>query len=94
MTLPDWLAGLRRPPRHLILNTTPLHPEESFFTLNSIGTAFCPYRVQHESALFAALEAMGYRCADRWVNPGKTMHIPTHPRHSLDDYVGACFVLG
>ncbi|MCZ8337292.1 MAG: TIGR04325 family methyltransferase [Burkholderiaceae bacterium] len=94
MTLPDWLAGLRRPPCHLILNTTPLHPSRSFFTLNSIGTAFCPYRVQHESALFGALESMGYRRADRWVNPGKAMHIPTHPEHSLDDYVGACLVRG
>lgn len=94
MTLPDWLAGLRRPPRHLLLNTTPLHPGRSYFTLNSIGTAFCPYRVQHEAALFGALESMGYRRADRWINPGKAMRIPTHPDHSLDDYVGACFVRG
>jgi putative methyltransferase (TIGR04325 family) len=93
MTLAEWLATIPRRPRHLVVNTTPLHPALGFFTLNSIGTAFCPYRVQKESEFFDALAELGYRRVDRWLNPGKSMRIPTLPEHSLRDYVGAVLEL-
>ena len=38
---------------------------ESFYTLNSIGTAYCPYRVQAREPLIAAVEGYGYRAQGR-----------------------------
>jgi len=91
MTLGDWLAATPRGPATVIVNTTPLHPQRAFYTLNSIGTAFCPYRIQHESALVESMAACGYAVRDRWLNPGKHMTIPFHPTDSLASYSGYAF---
>jgi putative methyltransferase (TIGR04325 family) len=94
MTLPEWLGGLASPPRHIVLNTTALHPEREFFTLNSTGTAFCPYRVSREGALVGALERMGWRAVDRWANVGKTLVIPFEDGYDLPEYRGMYLVRG
>jgi putative methyltransferase (TIGR04325 family) len=90
-TLAEILAGLSRKPRRIIVNTTPMHPARSFFTLNSVGTAFCPYRVQHTETFVHSVTACGYRLRDQWRNVGKRMEIPFHPDESLHDYSGFCF---
>jgi putative methyltransferase (TIGR04325 family) len=92
-SLPEILSGFRRLPRRIIINTTPIHPVESFFTLNSIGTAFCPYRISAHGAFIDAVEALGYRMRDEWRNLGKRMEIPDDPSRSLDHYSGFCFDL-
>jgi putative methyltransferase (TIGR04325 family) len=78
-------------PRWILLNTSAIHPKQSYITLNSIGTAFCPYRVQSRDALVAELEALGYRLLDEWRNPGKGITVPFHPELDLEEYRGFCF---
>ena len=90
-TLPDILRRAERRPRRIVINTTPFHERFDFFTLNSVGTAFCPYRVQKAESFVAELSALGYRLRDEWRNIGKPMHIPFFPEHSLRSYVGFCF---
>lgn len=90
-TLWEMLAPLERRPQRLVINTTPVHPLVSFFTLNSIGTAFCPYRVMKESELIDGLAAIGYRLRDRWTNPGKALKVPFHAPYDVADYSGYCF---
>jgi putative methyltransferase (TIGR04325 family) len=90
-TLPEILAGLAKKPRRIIVNTTPMHPLRNYFTLNSVGTAFCPYRVQHAETFVHSVSALGYRLRDEWRNVGKRMEIPFHPEESLGDYSGFCF---
>lgn len=87
-TLADRLASLERMPRHLLLNLTPLHPAHAYFTLQSIGTAFCPYRIEQMSAFLDSLKALGYTVRDTWINPDKACKIHLHPKHSLDHYYG------
>ena len=84
----DLLETLAESPKRIIINTTPLHPRLSFFTLNSIGAAFCPYRVVSEPELVGTLASKGYKVVDRWECPGKPMIIPGFPEHSLDHYCG------
>lgn len=91
MTLADWLRGVSRPPPRIVVNTTPMHPAKDFYTLNSIGTAFCPYRVVHEAGFVKALDSLGYRATDRWANPGKGLHIPFQEGHDVPAYRGAYF---
>jgi putative methyltransferase (TIGR04325 family) len=90
-TLPELLARLTRKPRRILINTTPIHANRSFFTLNSIGTAFCPYRVQGHDTFVDGVKSHGYRMRDEWRNIGKALQIPFDPEHSLQDYTGFCF---
>lgn len=90
-TLAERLGRLKSAPRHLILNLTPLHAKHSYFTLQSIGTAFCPYRVTARSEFLEAYAKLGFELVDSWENPEKKCHIPFHPEHSLDHYLGFYF---
>lgn len=92
-TLAELLAGYRRLPRRIVINTAAIHPQHDFFTVNSIGTAFCPYRVQTQAALVRGLSKLGYRVRETWINPDKPMRIPFHPEHSLQHYSGFCLDL-
>jgi putative methyltransferase (TIGR04325 family) len=89
-SLGELLSGCSRRPRRIVINTAAIHPQTEFFTVNSIGTAFCPYRVQTQAALIRGLVGMGYRIRESWINPGKEMTIPFHPDLSLNHYSGYC----
>jgi putative methyltransferase (TIGR04325 family) len=92
-TLGEVVAGYARKPRRIVINTAAIHPEHDFFTVNSIGTAFCPYRVQTQASMARGLTKLGYRLREVWTNPDKPLVIPTHPSHSLRQYAGYCFDL-
>lgn len=85
-TLAEQLQTLSIPPKHLLLNSTPLHKDVSYFTLQSIGTAFCPYRITALGNFIESIEALGYSMADHWLNPDKHCEIPFHTTYSLDEY--------
>jgi putative methyltransferase (TIGR04325 family) len=87
----DMLAKLTSPPRHILVNQLPVHPKSSYFTLNSIGTAFCPYHVFAERAFVDELRRAGYELEDRWDNPGKRCDIPYPRGHSVEGYAGFYF---
>lgn len=92
-TLPEKLAALRRLPRWVLVNLLPLHREASYWTVQSIGTAFCPYRIQRDSEFFDGLASLGYQVEDRWENLEKKCWVAFDPAHSLDRYHGAAFRL-
>lgn len=92
-TLAELLAGYRRLPRRIVINTAAIHAEHEFFTVNSLGTAFCPYRVQTQAGLVRGLTALGYRLRESWVNPDKPLVIPHRPDYSLRHYSGFCLDL-
>ena len=91
--LGDLLAGCRRLPRRIVINTAAIHPQHAFFTVNSLGTAFCPYRVQTQAALIRGLSDRGYRLREAWSNPDKPLTIPCRPDYSLRHYSGYCLDL-
>jgi putative methyltransferase (TIGR04325 family) len=68
-----------------------MHHSKGFYTLNSIGTAFCPYRVVHEASFVKDLDALGYRATDRWANPGKGLHLPFEDGYDVPAYRGGYF---
>jgi putative methyltransferase (TIGR04325 family) len=89
--LGDVLASLRNPPRAIILNGLPLHRSVDIVTLQSIGVAYCPYRVFGRERLAGEIEANGYRLADEWGCPGKSCLIPFHVAESVEEYTGLYF---
>jgi putative methyltransferase (TIGR04325 family) len=91
-TLPEMLRALREPPRHVLVNVTPLHPSRSFFTLQQIGLlSSCPYRVMAMTEFLADMDALGYTAIDQWESFERYMRIPFEGEHSIDRYCGFYF---
>jgi len=95
-TLAQRLAALQADdlplPRHLILNLTPLHVLDNggrdYFTLQSIGAAFCPYRIAAYAPFLESFTQLGYHVVDRWQNPEKRCRIAFEPGYSVEGYHG------
>lgn len=92
-TIGEMLKSYTRLPRRIVINTAAIHPEREFFTVNSLGTAFCPYRIQTQATLVRGLTSLGYRLRESWTNPDKPMTIPRRPEFSLKHYSGFCLDL-
>jgi putative methyltransferase (TIGR04325 family) len=92
-TLGALLSRYRRLPKRIVVNTAAIHPVHEFFTVNSTGVAFCPYRVQTQGTFIRGLTTLGYRMRESWVNTGKKLTIPHKPEYSLSDYTGFCLDL-
>ena len=89
--LAELLSGLEKKPSMVVVNITPLHPNRSFFTINAIGVAFCPYRVTSEAEFVESMCAQGYAVRDRWKNVGKSMSLPFERGYDVEAYSGFCF---
>lgn len=92
-TLAQRLATLPSRPRWIIVNLIPLHESKSYWTVQSIAEAFCPYRIQRKDAFFAELQALGYELLDTWENLEKACVVQFEPEYSLDRYMGAALRL-
>jgi len=89
--LPSLIQRLRKPPRHVIFNLTPLHESKSFFTLQNLGIAICPYRIEHASALLQDMRNLGYKVRDHWTLGDRRIRIPFAPTYGVDHYHG-CYL--
>lgn len=92
-TLGEVLSGYRRLPRRIVINTTAVHAQHAFFTVNNIWTAYCPYRVQTQAGLIGGLTSLGYRLRESWINADKRLELPYQPEYSLGHYSGYCLDL-
>jgi len=89
-SLPSLIGELSHPPHHVLLNLIPLHPEKAFFTLQNLGVAVCPYRVESIERLVADMRAHGYRVRDHW-DLDRRMRIPFMDEYDVDSYHGYYF---
>lgn len=89
--LHEILAAIPDRPAHVLINQLPMHDGAAYYTLQSIGTAFCPYRIEDRGGLVAGMAALGYEKLDAWRTPEKLCPIPFHPEHSVRGYEGMYF---
>lgn len=80
-------------PRRVLINTAAIHPTLDFYTLNYIGRAYCPYRVQSVETLKRSMAQLGYIFRASWRHPEKRLDLPFNPGYSLSCYMGFCFDL-
>jgi putative methyltransferase (TIGR04325 family) len=80
-------------PKWVLVNLLPLHEQHAFWTVQNIGTAFCPYRIQQTQTFFDEMATLGYELLDKWENLEKRCEVKFAPAHSLDRYYGAAFRL-
>ena len=78
-------------PRHIILNKLPLHSAESFVTLQSIGTAFCPYRIFNRDEFIQSAKGFGYEVVDEWQNADMGCRIGSGSDRDIAAYSGLYF---
>lgn len=91
-SLTELLDQLVDRPRHVLLNLTPLHPDRAFFTLQNLGIAICPYRVESRRELVIAMQDRGYRIWDEWRLSERQLKVPFEPDYDVDYYQGIYFV--
>lgn len=87
------LSRYQQRPKHVIINMLPVHQEREVVTLQSIGTAFCPYKIFHHKKLVSGLESLGYQLVDQWDNAEKACEIPFYEAYSAKPYQGYYFKL-
>lgn len=85
------LATLSRKPHRVVLNITAAHELRTMYTLNSIGFAVCPYRIQHQDEILSEIRLAGYQRRDVWRNDGKEIRIPFVEGGDSAYYFGCCF---
>lgn len=88
--LPSLIDQLPEPPRHVLLNLIPLHHNKAFFTLQNLGIAICPYRIESIGGLISDMAARGYRVRDSWTLD-RGMRIPFEWEHEVENYCGYYF---
>jgi len=79
-------------PRY-VLATIPASDRKTYYTLNSIGTAQCPYIIRNQAEFIDSFKKAGYKLAQSWIIPDKKCEIPFHEGYSLQHYSGHLFEL-
>lgn len=87
-SLPEFLQRLERPPPHVLVNLTPMHPSRGYFTLQNLGIAICPYRVMAVPDFLAGMKSLGYGVVDRWESFERELKVPFEPECTIDRYYG------
>jgi putative methyltransferase (TIGR04325 family) len=90
-TLPQLLERLASPPPHVLVNLTPMHPSRSYFTLQHIGIAICPYRVMAVPDFLTEMQSLGYTAVEHWEAFERKIRVPFEPQCSIDCYRGFYF---
>ena len=93
MQIGEILGSLSAKPKRIVLNAAAVHPRRTIFTLNSIGVAICPYRIQHDDDLNHQTSEAGYRRVDSWRNEGKPIEVPFVEGGDEAYYMGSCWDL-
>jgi putative methyltransferase (TIGR04325 family) len=92
-TLAQRINALARKPDWVLVNKLPLHTRRDYWTVQSIGTAFCAYHIQQCDQLYSGMKELGYRVLDNWENLETDCWIAFEPAHCPDRYQGAAFRL-
>jgi putative methyltransferase (TIGR04325 family) len=91
-SLASSLELLNVKPRHILVNHVPFYEGETFVTLQNIGYAYCPYKIQNRAEFIASLTALNYDLIDSW-QFNRTCSIPFHPDRLVRAYHGFYFRL-
>lgn len=86
-SLAEMLGKLQTKPRHILINQVPFYDGETFITLQNIGYAFCPYKIQNRHEFIESLAALGYELIDNW-KLDRSCSIPFHSERFVRNYEG------
>lgn len=90
-TLGSLLRDLPQRPAHVLVNEFTAYPGRSVVTLQSVGTAFCPYKFVNRDEFVQDVLAAGYALVDSWSNPEKSCRVPFEPGLVIEAQQGFYF---
>jgi putative methyltransferase (TIGR04325 family) len=90
---PDLTRTLRRQPRHIFINRTPVIDGPTAITIQDHEQYFAisPARILSRATLFEAMTAAGYELVDEWKAHELRLRVPLHPEASVSAYSGFYF---
>jgi putative methyltransferase (TIGR04325 family) len=90
--LGDYVAGMSQPPRHVIVNRTPLVDAPTAATVQyTPGVVMVPCRLLNRKELVSGMERAGYRLVDSWRVPELSISLPFDPEYWVREYTGLYF---
>jgi putative methyltransferase (TIGR04325 family) len=89
-SLIELLQPLAVKPKHILINRIPSYDGQTYYTLQNIGFALTPYKIQNRSEFIKSLELIGYELIDSW-HDNRTCVIPFHPDRFVSGYHGFYF---
>ena len=91
-SLAEMIKDANISPQHVLVNLFPCNFKPDYFTVNNIGTAFCPYKITSKKVFIEQMEKIGFILIDEWANDAKRCVIPFYdPSYSLSNYTGFYF---
>lgn len=84
----EFVAGLHKRPRYILLNKVALRDGPKTFTIERIGQGRVPYQIRDKTAWHQEINEMGYEIVDQWRIPGLGHVIATHPALGMSESRG------
>jgi putative methyltransferase (TIGR04325 family) len=88
------LGALDNKPPHVLINRVPFSDRPTYFTVQDIGTACCPYKVSNQAEFVTSLQRLGYALVDTWRCPESACRVLFRPMRSVRHYTGMYFRKG
>lgn len=86
-SLAQLLTQLGKKPKHLLINYVPFYDGKPYVTLQNIGYAYSPYKIQNKTELINSLISLGYEYVEGW-NSDRICSIPFHKDRTVREYSG------
>jgi len=90
--LPAMIGRLRRRPRYVLVNRTPMTTRSDFATTQDARTYRVACMVYNRAHFIKLFEDIGYRLVGQWEAPELSINVPLHPKHSAKAYTGMFFI--
>ncbi len=91
--LPELLRSLKRKPRYVILNRSPLTDRSPVVTIQDARTFLVVCKIYNIDEIVRGFESLNYDCAGSWTVPDLSLNIPFYPEYSIPAYRGFFFRL-
>ena len=86
-SLAQLLTQLKKKPKHLLINYVPFYDGETYVTLQNIGYAYSPYKIQNKTEFIESLISLGYEYVAGWASD-RNCTIPFHKDRTVREYSG------
>lgn len=90
--LPDMVNRLSEPPRHILINRSPMTNGRVFATAQEAGSYRVACKVYNRSDLIGGFTERGYELVDIWDCNELALSVPGHPECNVPSYSGMYFV--
>jgi putative methyltransferase (TIGR04325 family) len=90
-SLPELIRSLKRRPKYVILNRSPLTNRPPVVTIQDARTYLAVCKIHNVDEIVRGFESLNYICVGSWDAPDLSLGIPFYPEYSVRAYRGLFF---